>query len=601
MKQQIAVMRQMLRLSFRAEPGIALLVTVIVIAQGLSATLLALAQRWVVDDAGKGVEFGLLAAIAIGVLAYTAAAAGNRIQGNYQADLAEQVDLVLNREVLDLTLRTPTVEHLERPDYLNRLTSLRNGTRDLARACWTVTETAMAFISLGLSVILLVSVTPVLGLLAVLGVPPLLLAQRGERRIRKVRDELAEDIRLEQRLHELCIQPDPAKEVRIAGNGPELSRRANRIWSEIARREMRARIHGTLWDLAGWTLYAGGFLVALLAVASAVSDGKASLGDVILVITLAARLQGQIGMASFGASQIAAAGHITSHYLWLREYAAGQQTGTELPPVRLRDGIRLEHVGFRYPNATADTLSGLDLHLPAGMTVGLVGVNGAGKSTLAKLLAGVYRPTEGRITVDGVPLTEFDPVRWTGRLSGAMQDFLKLQGPVREGIGIGDLDRKDDPAAIAAAVERAGAERLIASLPGGLETVAGKTFDGQDLSHGQWQKLALARSMMRDEPLLLILDEPTSALDPQAEHELFERFIARARQAAADRGAVTVLVSHRFSTLHMAGLIVVIDGGRIIEQGTHAELMTRNGHYAELFRIQAKGHEHVESPAVPVG
>jgi ATP-binding cassette, subfamily B, bacterial len=594
MSERLHVLRHVFALSVRADPAVAAVIVVVVLLQGASVSLLALAQRRVVDAEGVGVTTGLVLAVLLGAVAYASGAAGNRIQNNLRGDLSDRVNLTLTQEVLEATTRVPTVEHLERPDYLNRLTSLRNGTDDLAGSCWSVAETAVSIASLVVSVWLLVSVSPPLGILALLGVPPLLLGRRGQQLIRRVRDECAEEIRFEQRLHELCIQPEPAKEVRIARNGLELSRRADALWSGTSHREVRAQLHGAVWELAGWSCFAVGFLVAVLVVTRLVIDGNATLGDVVLVITLASRLQPQISMTIFGANQLGAAGHVASHYLWLRDYAASQQLDGQPPPERLDQGITLTNVSFRYPNAEADTLHDVTLRLPAGGMIGLVGVNGAGKTTLVKLLAGVYRPTRGEIAVDGRPLQAIEPAGWSHRLSGALQDFVKLQSSCRESIGIGDLPRCDDDAAIWTAIDRAGADRTVATLPNGIETVLGRTFDGVDLSHGQWQKLALARAMMRDEPLLLILDEPTAALDPQAEHDLFERFVAQARTAADRRGAVTVLVSHRFSTLHMASLIVVLDGGRIVEQGSHAELMASNGQYAQLFRLQARSHGRLD-------
>lgn len=590
MRQRLWLMGHVLGLSVRADPAVAALIAGIIVLQGGSAAVLALAQRRVVDSAGVGVTTGLIVAALLGAVAHAAGAAGNRIQNNLRGDLSERVDLTLTQEVLAAATRTPTVEHLERADYLDRLMSLRRGTDDLAASCWTVAQTAVSLASLAISVWLLAAVAPALSILALLGVPPLLLGRHGQRLFRQVIDDCAEERRYEQSLHELCIRPEPAKEVRIARNGLELSGRAHASWSATTRREVAAQARGAFWELAGWTCYAVGFLVAITVVASLVIDHQATVGDIVLVITLASRLQPQIAATVFGATQLGAAGHVAGHYLWLLGYAAGQRSGDAVPPQQLDEGITLTGIGFSYPGAGAEVLRDITLRLPAGSTVGLVGVNGAGKTTLVKLLAGVYRPTRGEITIDGQPLSMVDPAAWSGRLSGTLQDFLKLQAPCRESVGSGDLPRRSDERAVRTAVVRAGADSVVNRLPNGLDTVLGRTFDGVELSHGQWQKLALARGVMREQPLLLVLDEPTAALDPQAEHDLFERFIAQARDAADERGAITILVSHRFSTLHMASLIVVIDDGRIVEQGSHAELMAAGGQYAQLFRLQARGH-----------
>jgi ATP-binding cassette, subfamily B, bacterial len=223
--------------------------------------------------------------------------------------------------------------------------------------------------------------------------------------------------------------------------------------------------------------------------------------------------------------------------------------------------------------------------------VAIVGENGAGKSTLVKLLAKLYAPDAGRILVDGTDLARVDTAGWRERLAGAFQDFFRFEFQAAQTIGIGDLPRLDVEPALVTAAERAGARDLLDGLPAGLRTQLGPTWhEGVDVSYGQWQKLALARGFMRDEPLLVALDEPTAALDAETEHQLFERYVATARQARAT-GGVTILVSHRFSTVRMADLIVVLDGAHVAEAGSHDELLARGGRYAELYRIQAAGYQ----------
>src|SRR5204863_499278 len=271
---------------------------------------------------------------------------------------------------------------------------------------------------------------------------------------------------------------------------------------------------------------------------------------------------------------------------WLEDYAATIVADEDLPvPDRLRDGITFDHVSFAYPGTERLVLDDVNVMLPAGAVVAIVGENGAGKTTLVKLLAKLYAPTSGTISVDGVPLARMPASEWRERLAGAFQDFFRFEFRAKQSVGVGDVPRVEDEPAVVTAVDRAGAHDVVDRLTSGLETQLGPTWpDGVEVSFGQWQKVALARGFMRDEPLLLVLDEPTAALDAETEHALFERYAAGARREADD-GRITILVSHRFSTVRMADLIVVLDGSRLVEVGSHDELMARGGQYAELYGI----------------
>jgi ATP-binding cassette subfamily B protein len=240
----------------------------------------------------------------------------------------------------------------------------------------------------------------------------------------------------------------------------------------------------------------------------------------------------------------------------------------------------------------------VSFELPAGAVVALVGENGAGKTTIVKLLTKMYEPDTGRILIDGIELSRMPADEWRSRLAGAFQDFFRFELTARQAIGLGDIGRMDDEHAIRAAASRAGAAELLENLRRGVETQLGSTWpDGVEVSFGQWQKLALARGFMRDRPLLLLLDEPTAALDAETEHGLFERYTAAARARREEgvrdcpgAGGITVLVSHRFSTVRMADVIVVLNGARIAEVGTHDDLIARGGQYAELYGIQAAAY-----------
>ena len=328
-------------------------------------------------------------------------------------------------------------------------------------------------------------------------------------------------------------------------------------------------------------------------VSSQVATGpRASAAGAILVLTAGARL------SSYLNATVSEIGFLRGTWMdgaqrlaWLEDYASSAVQHADRPaPAAIGEGIRLEHVTFRYPGAERLALDDVSLFLPAGSVVAIVGENGAGKSTLVKLLAKLYSPTDGRVLIDDTDLARIDSARWRERLAGAFQDFFRFEFQAAGTIGIGDLPRLDDESALVTAAERAGARDLIDALPAGLRTQLGPSWsEGVDVSYGQWQKLALARGFMRDEPLLVALDEPTAALDAETEHQLFERYAATARKAR-ENGSVTILVSHRFSTVRMADLIVVLDGARVAEAGSHEELLARDGRYADLYRIQAAGY-----------
>jgi ATP-binding cassette, subfamily B, bacterial len=319
----------------------------------------------------------------------------------------------------------------------------------------------------------------------------------------------------------------------------------------------------------------------------------ASPASAILVLTAGARL------SSYLSGTVSEIGFLRGTWMdgarrlaWLEDYAGAMARDADLPaPDGIGEGIRFEHVTFCYPGSEHKALDDIDLFLPAGSVIAIVGENGAGKTTLVKLLAKLYAPTAGRILVDDADLARIEPARWRERLSGAFQDFFRFEFTAGQAIGIGHLPRVDAEPAITAAADRAGARDLVEGLPAGLRTQLGPTWaDGVDVSYGQWQKLALARGFMRDEPLVVALDEPTAALDAETEHQLFERYASGARQARRN-GSVTILVSHRFSTVRMADLIVVMDGASVAETGSHDELMARDGRYAGLYRIQAQAYQ----------
>jgi ATP-binding cassette, subfamily B, bacterial len=358
-----------------------------------------------------------------------------------------------------------------------------------------------------------------------------------------------------------------------------------------------ARWSSAMWHALAWAVFGAAYVGAVVFVATGLD---APVGDVLLVLAAGGRLSQYVG------ATVGEIGFLRGIWLdgsrrlaWLEDYAASVVASADQPaPSRVREGIRLEGVSFAYPGTKRLVLDSVDLSLPAGTVVAIVGENGAGKTTLVKLLCKLYEPTAGRILVDGAPLARMRVDEWRTRLAGAFQDFFRFELVARHSVGVGDVPHLDDEGAVLAAVDRAGADDVVARLPQALGTQLGPTWPGGvEVSFGQWQKLALARGFMRVEPLLLVLDEPTAALDAETEHALFDRFAAAARggskAASGDGegvGSITVLVSHRFSTVRMADLIVVLDGARVAQVGSHEDLMAKGGPYAELYGIQAAAY-----------
>jgi ATP-binding cassette subfamily B protein len=503
--------------------------------------------------------------------------------------LGDRLNIMFQGHVARLQAEVATVEHHERPVYLDRIAVLRTGVFALDHLFRSMFTLVGWLLRLGFVCILLAAIHPALALLP-LGALPLLAVAVWRPRVEKRTEEaVASHGRLGRHLFTVATTPPPGKEVRVTGNQGDLVRRRTAAWGRWFRPIRATNLASAAWLTLAWAVFSLAFVAAVVWVVAGLERGP---GAVVLVLTAGGRLSAYVGSAVGELSFLRGIWLDSARRLaWLEDFAAAQNVRVdESAPDRLTEGIRFEDVSFAYPGTRREVLQHVDLTLPAGSVVAVVGENGAGKSTLVKLLARMYSPTSGRITADGVDIGHVDIEEWRTRLSGAFQDFARLEFVAVTTVGLGDEPRQDDRVAVGDAVERAGATPVVDDLRLGLDTQLGPSWDdGVDVSFGQWQKLALARGYMRPEPLLLMLDEPTAALDAETEHALFERFAAGARDEAA-RGRVTVLVSHRFSTVRMADLIVVLDGARVVEVGSHGELMARRGTYAELYSLQASSY-----------
>jgi ATP-binding cassette, subfamily B, bacterial len=434
---------------------------------------------------------------------------------------------------------------------------------------------------------LLVLVSPLLALLALLSPVPAFIADTrygwrgyniarwGSRLLRRMNY-----------LVTLLTTDSYAKEVKLFGLGHYFIDRYRLIGEayygsqrrQVVRRYLTGFLWGNLSTIATSVTY---LYVALQAIV-----GKLTLGDLTLYTTAAQSVQSSIQGILGGFSGM------YEHNLYLSNLFELMETTSALPtpanpvpvPNPVRGEITFDHVSFAYPGAAENALNDLSFTVSPGETIAIVGRNGAGKTTLFKLICRLYDPSGGRILIDGVDIRDYDPTELRAQIGGMFQDYVTYQATAAENIGLGSLGALSDREAIRSASRQAGSDQLIAGLPQGYDTALGKWFDaGVNLSGGEWQKVALARAFMRDARILL-LDEPTSALDAQAEYELFERI------HSLTRGRTAVYISHRFSTVRRADRIIFLEHGRLVEQGSHEQLMRLNGRYARLFRLQASAY-----------
>jgi ATP-binding cassette subfamily B protein len=584
----LSSMWRLCRLGFRHEPRLMSTAFVFSLLSALPDALLALWLKLLGDGIiGHRTDLIRIGALGLAVSA-TATWFLRTISTRLDRRFRDRVTIALEAHVARLQATIVSIAHHERHEYLDRLAMLRDQVFVLDHMFSSVFSTCSWILRLAVTIALLVSIHPALALLAVFAIPTVLTSTWRPAVERVALERAAPFSRLARHLFTMATMAAPGKDVRVTGMSARLVSERRRVWEQWYGPVAAARWSSALWHALAWGIFGAAYVGAVIFVAWGIN---AAAGSVLLVLAAGSRLSAYIG------ATVGEIGFLRGFWMdgsrrlaWLEDYAARLAAAADVPvPDRIRDGITLDRVSFAYPGTCRLVLQDVTLALPAGAVVAIVGENGAGKTTLVKLLARMYEPSSGGIAVDGAPLARMPASEWRRRLAGAFQDFFRFEFVARRTIGVGDEPRMDDEPAVISAVGRAGADDVVARLPRRLDTQLGPTWpDGVDVSFGQWQKLALARGFMREQPLMLVLDEPTAALDAETEHALFERYSAAARDDAS--GRITILVSHRFSTVRMADLIVVLDGARVAEVGSHRELMTKGGPYSQLYGIQAAAY-----------
>ena len=526
--------------------------------------------RWVVME-------GLLVA---------AIAAAQRGLSFCQSLLRAQLGQRVNVMILDKAL-TLDLAQFEDSEFYDKLTRARReaSSRPLSLVMRTygLAQNAISLVSFG---VLLVKFSPwTVVVLFAAGLPAFIAETKFSGDAFRLFKWRAPETRMQIYLETLIAREDYAKEVKLYGLGPRLLGRYRAIYDKLYLEDRALTIRRDVWGfllglVATLALYGAYAWIAVTAVAGAITLGA-------MTMYLMLFRQGQSAVSAV----LSAVGGMYEDNLYLSTLYDYLETPVVMPHGRLvhgpnpGDGVRFENVSFSYPGEARAALRNVSLHIRPGSSLALVGENGSGKTTLIKLLTRLYSPNSGRILLDGLDLQQWDADALRTRVGVIFQDFARYQMLVGENVGAGDELHFEDEQRWRSAAVKGQADKFIEDLPQAYRTQLGKWFkDGRELSGGQWQKIALARAFMRTRADVLVLDEPTAAMDAQAEADVFEHF----RQLAHDR--MTILISHRFSTVRMADQIAVLDEGAVVEYGTHAELLDMNGRYATLFNLQARGY-----------
>jgi ATP-binding cassette subfamily B protein len=538
-------------------------------------------QRAGVMDLSDVLGFVALEGVLVAALAATQRGLST-CQSLLRAQLGQRVNEMILAKALTLDLR-----HFEDSEFYDKLTRARReaSSRPLAlvMSSFGLVQNGIALLSFG---ILLARFSPwAVAVLLLAGLPSFVAEAKFSGDAFRLFRWRSPETRMQLYLETVLAREDHAKEVKLFGLGPRLLDRYRAIFRKVFKEDRALTIRRDTWGFFLGLVSTGAFYAAYAWVAVSAVRGNITLGEMTMYVLLFRQ-----GQAAVSAS-LSAIGGMYEDNLYLSTLYDYLDTPVDAPAGKAvagpepGAGVRFEHVSFTYPGATEPAVSDVSFDLTPGKSLALVGENGSGKTTLIKLLTRLYAPSEGRITLDGLDLAEWDPMALRTRIGVIFQDFARYQLKVGENIGAGDVAHFENEARWRAAAELGMAAPFIADLPAGYETQLGKWFrEGRELSGGQWQKIALSRAFMREDADILVLDEPTAAMDARAEAQVFEQF----QSLAHDR--MVILISHRFSTVRMAHEILVIQDGRVLEQGSHEALMQRGGHYAQLFALQAKGY-----------
>ncbi|HMG57857.1 MAG TPA: ABC transporter ATP-binding protein, partial [Kofleriaceae bacterium] len=492
----------------------------------------------------------------------------------------------INVEILEKAL-TLELAQFEDSELYDKMTRARReaSSRPLSLVSQTF-ELGQSIVTLiGLGGLLAAFSPLALGILIAAAIPPFVAELKFSGDAFRLSRWRTPETREQMYLETVLAREDHAKEVMLFGLGGRFLKRYREIFDKLYAGDRKIAINRGLWALGLGTLGNAAFYGMYLWIALSTIDGTLSIGAMTMYVYVFR--QGQSALSN----ALGDVGGMYEDNLYLSNLYEFLDTptmapgGTETSGLRPGDGVRFEGVTFAYPGSREPALSAVDLHIPPGSKLAIVGENGSGKTTLIKLLTRLYEPTEGRITLDGRDLREWAPAALHRRIGVIFQDFVRYQLKVGENIGAGDDRAYDDRARWDDAAERGLAKPVIETLPERYDTQLGKWFkNGRELSLGQWQKVALARSFMRRDADVLVLDEPTASMDAAAEVAIFERF----RELTDDK--IAIVISHRFSTVRMADQIIVLDRGAIVERGSHDELVAQGGRYATLFNLQAQGY-----------